>query len=82
MSSVATRKTTNRKKTAGSSAGGNVLRRKKWLKAREERPTDKRPGPRPPKRLLTVTARRKHDAGASMGQAIASAAPQEIVARL
>jgi len=50
--------------------------------AKAERPTDNRPGPKPPNRLLTVTARRKHDAGASMGHATASATPQQIVARM
>jgi hypothetical protein len=51
-------------------------------KAKAERATDNRPGPKPPKRLLTVTASRKHDAGASMGQATASATLQDITARL
>jgi hypothetical protein len=81
ISKVAIRKTANRKKVADSWASGNVLHRKKWSKAKAERATDKRPGPKPPKRLLTVTARRKHDEGASIGQATARATPQEIIAR-
>jgi len=80
-SKVAIRKTANRKKVAESGAGGNVLHRKKCSKAKAERATDRRPGPKPPKRLLTVTARRKHDEGASIGQATARAIPQEIIAR-
>jgi hypothetical protein len=49
---VATRKTANRKKVADSWAGGKVLHRKKQSKARAERATDKRPGPKTPKSLL------------------------------
>jgi len=81
ISNVAIRKAANRKKVGDPCAGGNVLHRKKWSKAKAERATDKRPGPKPPKRLLTVTARRKHDEGASIGPASASATPQEIIAR-
>jgi hypothetical protein len=81
MSKVANTKTANRKKTAGSTAGGMVLRRNRYPKAKAESPIDKRPGPNPPNRLLTATARRKQDAGASIGHATASATPQEIAAR-
>jgi hypothetical protein len=81
ISNAAARKTANRKSVAGSWAGGNVLHKKKESKARAERATDKSPGPKPPKRVLTVTAKRKHDAGASIGQATASAIPQEIIAK-
>jgi hypothetical protein len=80
-SKVAITKTKNRKKLAVSWVGGNVLHRKKYSNDKAERATDKRPGPNPPKRLLTVTARRKHDEGASIGQASARASPLEISAR-
>jgi hypothetical protein len=52
-----------------------------YLKAKAERPIDKSPGPNPPKRLLTATARRKHDTGASIGHATARATPLEIAAK-
>ncbi len=81
ISKAAARKATNRKKVADSLAWGNSLRRKKRSKANAESATENRPGPSPPKRLLTVTARRKHDEGASMGRATTSATPQETVAR-
>jgi hypothetical protein len=51
------------------------------LKAGEERTIENRPGPEPPNRLLTVTARREQDEAASIGQGTASAIPQQIVAR-
>src|SRR5579863_5121949 len=81
ISKVSITKTANRKKVAVSWAGGNVLHRKKCSNAKAERTTDKSPGPNPPKRLLAVTARRKHDEGASIGQASPRATPQEIIAR-
>src|SRR5580693_7975146 len=81
INNVAITKTAKRTKVAVSWAGGNVLHRKKCSNAKAERATDKRPGPNPPKRLLTVTASRKHDEGASIGHASTSATPQEIIAR-
>jgi hypothetical protein len=81
MSKVAPRKAANRRSTAGSTAGGIARRRNMYLKAKAERPIDKSPGPNPPKRLLTATARRKHDTGASIGHATARATPLEIAAK-
>jgi len=42
--------------------------------------TDKKPGPLPPKRLLAMTARKKHEEGASNGKATASATAQKMAA--
>jgi len=54
--------------------------RKKRSKAIAESPTARRPGPLPPKRLLTMTASTKHEDSAFRGRAISRAIPQAITA--
>jgi hypothetical protein len=54
--------------------------RKKTSKAIAESKTARRPGPLPPKRLLTITASTKHEDSAFRGPARSRAIPQAITA--
>jgi len=72
--------TPNRKEDDGSPQTESGDGRKNMSKAIAESPTARSPGPRPPKRLLTIMASRKHEDGASKGPASATATAQAITA--
>jgi hypothetical protein len=72
--------TPNRKYEDGSLENGSGEGRKKRSKAIAESPTASSPGPRPPKRLLTIMASRKQEDDAFSGRATSKATPQAITA--
>jgi hypothetical protein len=77
---VTARNTPNRKKDDGGLDSKRGGLRKKTSKAIKESATARRPGPRPPKRLLTMTASTNDEDSAFRGRAIISAAPQAMTA--